>query len=610
MFVREWGRGAPVIALHPLGLDSSGFEGFGRVLARRGLRTLAADLPGFGRTPAPDVPLRPAVLAEPVIELARSLDEPPVVLGISLGGRVALEAALQAPDAFRAVIPIAPGLPWLRYRMPSEGTWWPTPEQASALLPLERVWPALRWLAGILESTPYVRDDEIAQSAARFVYFLSCPATRASFFSAARELALDPPRGPDGFWTRLPGLQVPTSFVWGERDLLISKQFAKAVERSLPGTFQVLMPCVGHWLNGAHHRCLAEAVAGLVASLHDPARAAADDTAPVHRIGDVRLHHRACLVEAPAHPTLVDRLRALDPIAAWAAATEREVREEPFQRDVDFLGRLLPLMEVMNRYFDAEVTGFENVPASGPVLLVGNHSGGVLTPDTTAFFTAWYRARGLDSPLVALAFDAAFGIPGFRDLMRKIGEVPANRANASRALDAGLPVLVYPGGDHEISRPWSERDRIDFDGRKGFVELALRKRVPIVPVVSHGGHSSVLILSRGEWLGELFGSARVRTRGFPIALQIPWGISPLGLPGIPLPAKITTRVLPAIDWSHLGPDAADDPAVVERCYDEVVATMQATLDELAARRPYPVLSRLSSLLPFVPSAAGGTAGGG
>lgn len=295
---------------------------------------------------------------------------------------------------------------------------------------------------------------------------------------------------------------------------------------------------------------------------------------------------------------IAERLRALDPIAAWADATAREIQEEPFQRDVEFLRTLLPLMEIMNRYFDAEVSGFENVPDTGPVLLVGNHSGGVLTPDTTAFFTAWYRARGLDSPLVALAFDAAFGIPGFRDLMRKIGEVPANRRNAARALDAGLPVLVYPGGDHEISRPWSERDRIDFDGRKGFVELALRKRVPIVPVVSHGGHSSVVILSRGEWLGELFGSARVRTRSFPIALQIPWGVSPLGMPSIPLPAKITTRVLPAIEWPHLGAAAADDPAIVARCYDEVVGTMQATLDALAAERPYPVLSRLRSLLPF------------
>ena len=311
MFVREWGRGAPVIALHPLGLDSSGFEGFGNVLARRGLRTIAADLPGFGRSIAPDGPLRPAVLAEPVIELARSLHRPPIVLGISLGGRVAIEAALLAPDAFRAVIPIAPGLPWLRYRTMSGGISWLTPETMSAMLPFERMWPVLRWLAGVLESTPYVRDDELAQSAARFVYFLSCPATRASFFSAARELAVDPPRGPGGFWTRLPELSVPAAFVWGERDLLITPRFAKPVERSLPGTFQVLMPCVGHWLNGAHHRCLAEAVAGIVAALHDPARAAADEAEPVHRIEGVGLHDRPCLVDDVAAATVASAAAAL-----------------------------------------------------------------------------------------------------------------------------------------------------------------------------------------------------------------------------------------------------------------------------------------------------------
>ena len=56
---REWGTGQPVIAMHPLGLESSAFEGVGRALARRGLRTIAVDLPGFGRTPAPDTALSP-----------------------------------------------------------------------------------------------------------------------------------------------------------------------------------------------------------------------------------------------------------------------------------------------------------------------------------------------------------------------------------------------------------------------------------------------------------------------------------------------------------------------------------------------------------------------
>jgi 1-acyl-sn-glycerol-3-phosphate acyltransferase len=284
----------------------------------------------------------------------------------------------------------------------------------------------------------------------------------------------------------------------------------------------------------------------------------------------------------------------LDWIGRWAETTARELREEAFCRDVDFLRRMLPLMELWSRYFDAEVRGLAHVP-SGPALLVGNHSGGMLTPDTSVFFAAWYRERGLASPLVGLAFDGAFGVPWFRDLMRRIGEVPASRANASRALDAGMAVLVYPGGDHECFRPWTDRNRVDLAGRKGFIELALRKRVPVTPVVSHGGHHTTFIVTRGDWLGPLLGTDRIRTRTFPWALQFPWGLSPIGLPGVPLPAKITIQVGSPMPWGEYGPEAADDPAVVERCYHEISGRMQAMLDRLAAEHPRPVLARLRSL---------------
>ena len=211
---REWGVGQPVIAMHPLGLDSSAFEGFGQVLASRGMRTIAVDLPGFGRSPEPDRPLTPAVMAEPVIELARSLPIPPLVLGVSMGGRVALEAALTAPDAFRGVIAIAPSLPWLRFR-PLLGLASLVDPRAADWLPLERAWPVLRWLARTLERLPCLREDELAQAGARLVYYLSCPATRASFISAARELALDPPYGELGLWTRLPRITIPMTMVLG-----------------------------------------------------------------------------------------------------------------------------------------------------------------------------------------------------------------------------------------------------------------------------------------------------------------------------------------------------------------------------------------------------------
>lgn len=290
---REWGTGQPVIALHPLGLDSSGFEGFGAVLAQAGLQTIAVDLPGFGRTPVPDRPLTPAVMAEPIVALARSLPTPPVVLGISMGGRVALEAALLAPEAFRGAIAIAPYLPWLRFRPFVEAARFVDPG-IMAWLPFERAWPVLRWLARAFETLPYLRDDELAQAGARLVYYMSCPATRASLIAAGRELALDPAYGERGLWTRLPGIAVPTAFVWGERDQLVSLRFSGPVARTCPAAPQILLPCVGHWINGPHHRCLAAAVTGLVGDLLAGVAPVADH---VHASG-VRFVERPCVAAA------------------------------------------------------------------------------------------------------------------------------------------------------------------------------------------------------------------------------------------------------------------------------------------------------------------------
>jgi len=92
LFTQEWGKCRPVIMLHPLALESTAFRSVARLRAGRDVHTISVDLPGFGRTPGPDAPLTPACMAEPVIELARSLATPPVVLGMSMGGRVALEA--------------------------------------------------------------------------------------------------------------------------------------------------------------------------------------------------------------------------------------------------------------------------------------------------------------------------------------------------------------------------------------------------------------------------------------------------------------------------------------------------------------------------------------
>jgi 1-acyl-sn-glycerol-3-phosphate acyltransferase len=282
-------------------------------------------------------------------------------------------------------------------------------------------------------------------------------------------------------------------------------------------------------------------------------------------------------------------------LTRWAESTQRELAGEAQQYDPAFMQRIVPLMETFAKYFAAEVRGIENIPR-GPVLLVGNHSGGALTPDTSALYSAWYRARGFDEPLMGLAFDAMFGIPRVRELMRKIGQMPASMKNAQAALASGRSVLVYPGGSYEVFRPFKERNRIVFNGRKGFIKLALRTGVPIVPVVGHGGHESLMVLSRGEQIAKLVGADVVRSDVWPIVLQFPWGLSTPAMLGVPLPAKITMQVCAPLDFSRFGPDAADDAALVERCYGEVVDGMQATLAGLARENPHPLRSRLRSLV--------------
>ncbi|MFT5433867.1 MAG: CubicO group peptidase (beta-lactamase class C family) [Myxococcota bacterium] len=279
-------------------------------------------------------------------------------------------------------------------------------------------------------------------------------------------------------------------------------------------------------------------------------------------------------------------------ISRWASATRSAVDSAHYQHDGEFVESMLPWMERFGRYFDSEVRGMDRVPKGRPVLLVANHSGGMLTPDTTAVMAEWYRVRGLDDQLVGLGFDAAFGIPGFATLMRRFGLVPASRKNAARALRAGRSVLVYPGGAHEVFRPWGDRNNIDFGGHMGFVRLALAEGVDIVPIVGHGGHETTVVLTRGEALGKLLKLDRLRLGHLPILLQFPWGISPAGIPSVPMPAKITVDVGAPISWPDLDADAANDPDVVKRCFEQVTGTMQSTLDRLVSENPKPLMSRL------------------
>ena len=254
--------------------------------------------------------------------------------------------------------------------------------------------------------------------------------------------------------------------------------------------------------------------------------------------------------------------------------------------DPDYIRRVLPLMRrLVNTYFRGEVRGLENIPEDGPVLLVGNHSGGTLIADTFVFACAFYEHFGPDRRFHQLAHDVAARLPGLG--IRKWGTVVASHDNARKAFDLGAPVLVYPGGDHETFRPSWESDKIDFGGRKGFIKLALEQNVPIIPVVAIGGQETALFLGQGRKISRALRLENItRIKVFPVQLAPPFGVTLLDLPlRVPLPAKITVEVLPPVDLTER---FGTEPEP-EEIYDEVTGDMQDALTGLSDERTVPVL---------------------
>jgi 1-acyl-sn-glycerol-3-phosphate acyltransferase len=257
------------------------------------------------------------------------------------------------------------------------------------------------------------------------------------------------------------------------------------------------------------------------------------------------------------------------------------------ERDPDYIRERLPLMWlVASVWFRGEVRGLGNIPDSGPVLLVGNHSGGNLTPDTILFTLAFSTFFGVERRFYQLAHNLVLAIPWLRSL-RKFGTVAASTSNARKALDSGAALLVYPGGDYEVHRPTWLGNKVDFGGRQGFIKLALEHDVPIVPVVSIGGQETAFFLTRGEGLARMLWLDRLlRLKVLPISLALPWGVNVGDMLGhIPLPAKLTIETLPAIDpRAEFGADPN-----VDEIYDHVLRVMQETLDALASERRLPLL---------------------
>jgi 1-acyl-sn-glycerol-3-phosphate acyltransferase len=208
--------------------------------------------------------------------------------------------------------------------------------------------------------------------------------------------------------------------------------------------------------------------------------------------------------------------------ARWAEGVEVESPGRVSATIVDIARRYVaPVLRLCHR---PTLEGVENLPASGPYLLVANHSAGLGVAEILAFAVLYLRHVGAHRPLAGFAHPLGFRVFPLSRLLRAVGAVPSTYAAAAKTLAAGVPLLVFPGGDHETLRPIWQAHQVDFGGRVGFLRVARSAGVPVVPLGIRGAHFTAPMLLRSRALATLLVTPR-------LIGQKRWGISLLGLAG-------------------------------------------------------------------------------
>jgi pimeloyl-ACP methyl ester carboxylesterase len=235
----------PVVLLHGLGASGASML---PVLAdlMRDHRVLAPDAPGFGASAAPRGPYTPAWFAAWVEAFQRATGSRGAVLvGNSLGGRIALEAGLTRPGSVRGVVLLAPSPAFRRLRQVVPFVRLVTP-RLGALPVLMHSRMAAEGLRAMFSDPSRLPDTWFDAFADEMVRVLADRAHRVAFLACARQIYVEDAYGRNGFWQRLPGLLPPALFVWGDRDRLVPSSFARHVADALPSAGQVVLEDCGH----------------------------------------------------------------------------------------------------------------------------------------------------------------------------------------------------------------------------------------------------------------------------------------------------------------------------------------------------------------------------
>ncbi len=273
--------------------------------------------------------------------------------------------------------------------------------------------------------------------------------------------------------------------------------------------------------------------------------------------------HRAAL-EQLADAVLGAVEQAVDPTGEHIDSALNSIR----RRVIEFVRRYHRLQ------VEVEAGAFDE-----PVLFVANHGFGGIVDLNVLAVSAVLEDLALGRPVTFLTHQLAWTL-GVGPIVEHLGAKPASRDSAHRAFAEGHHVVVFPGGDLDAAKKFSDRNRIVFGGRSGFAQLAMDEGTPIVPIVTAGAGESLLVLSDGERLARALRLDKMlRVKALPTSVSLPWGLNTgaVGmLPYLPLPTKLHSRVLPA---------TTPEPGEGAEHYAERIGTlMQDALTDMTKNR--------------------------
>jgi 1-acyl-sn-glycerol-3-phosphate acyltransferase len=285
--------------------------------------------------------------------------------------------------------------------------------------------------------------------------------------------------------------------------------------------------------------------------------------------------------DKPLH--LVADVGAPAPVAAVPPVADEEVPLEELLR-VDAWGRSEAVRALARTLYEpvyrhwlrADWQGLEHVPLEGGALLIANH-GGAIPSDAPVVM------HGIETellrPVYGLAENLFRQLPVLGTLWSRAGGVPAHPDNAYRLLhDDRQLVLVFPEGTKATGKLARERYQLRRFGRGGFVEIAMRAGVPIVPMAIVGNEEAMPILWKSARIAKLLGLPY-----FPVtANQFVYG--PLLGYVLPLPSKFRIRVLPPITFDVEPGLARYNRGMVMEQAERIRSLIQTEVDDLLRNR--------------------------